>query len=218
MEEKEKIAPVAVEGVETVVEPVVVTDPIAEKDKEIAKLKEDRDNYKAVALKRLGKLPGDAEFLAGTDKDKKELSVAEQIKIALLDKEIELNERAKDEEIKKIVRENGELKIALKNRPGDSIGSGSGNSGVEVKDNVFSAEQIIALKSRATKLGLDPDKFIENAKKNLLNKQKIVMLKGTKHSLVTLEKMRRRTPTNETRDKMIKSHLGLKILIALQLF
>lgn len=149
--------------VETTVE---VVDPIAEKDAKIAKLEEDLSNYKAVALKRLGKLPGDAEFLAGNDEDKKELSVAEQIKIALLEKEVELEKRAKDDEVKKIVRENSELKLALKNRPQGSIG-GSGSGSVESKDNVFSNEQITALTNKAKALGVDPVKFIEKAKLNL---------------------------------------------------
>ena len=145
---------------------VEVVDPIAEKDAKIAKLEEDLSNYKAVALKRLGKLPGDAEFLAGNDDDKKELSVAEQIKIALLEKEVELEKRAKDEEVKKIVRENSELKLALKNRPQSSIG-GEGSATLESKDNVFSTQQIAELTNKAKQLGFDPVKFIERAKNNL---------------------------------------------------
>lgn len=138
-------------------------DPLKLKDEEIVKLKEDRDNYKAVALKRLGKLPGDAEFL-GDEK----LSVADQIKLALLDKEIESKEHAKDEEIKGLTRKVSELTLALKNRPNASLGGESAGSGSEVKDNVFSTEQISELKNRAKRLKMDPDKFVENAKKNFL--------------------------------------------------
>ena len=149
-----------------VIEEVAVeaVDPIAEKDARILKLEEERDNYKAVALKRLGKLPGDSEFLGGNENG--ELSVAEQVRLALLDKEIESANRLKEEEVKRIQKENSELKLALKNRPGGSIGGESG-SGVEVKDNVFSSEQLVVLKQKAQKLGVDPEKFIAKAKLNL---------------------------------------------------
>ena len=49
--------------------PVVEKDALTLAQEQIVKVTEERDNYKAVALKRLGKLPGDAEFL---DKDGKE--------------------------------------------------------------------------------------------------------------------------------------------------
>lgn len=140
-------------------------DPLKKKDEEILRLKEDRDNYKAVALKRLGKNPNDAEFLGNS-----ELSVADQIKLALLDKEIDIAEKGKDEEIKGLTRKVSELTLALKNRPNPAIG-GDGGTGTEVKDNVFSAEQITLLKQKATRLKMDPDKFVENAKKNFLAKR-----------------------------------------------
>lgn len=145
-----------------VIEPAVEADPIAEKDAEIAKLTQDRDNYKAVALKRLGKLPGDADFMGDS-----ELSVAEQIKLALLDKEIEAANRVKEDLYKKTLRENSELRLALKNRPDQSIGGDSGNGGVVVKDNVLTDSQMAALRERAKKLNADPDKFIEQYKATL---------------------------------------------------
>ncbi len=141
-------------------------DPLALRDAKIAKLEEERDNYKAVALKRLGKLPGDADFLA-TEEGQKELSVAEQVRLALLDREVETERKAREDETKKIIRENNELKLALKNRPDPSLGGDSG-SGTEVKDNVFSAEQIKVMKEKAIRLKVDPDKFVESAKKNFL--------------------------------------------------
>ncbi len=54
----------------------------------------------------------------------------------------------------------------MKNRPGDSIG-GEGGTIVEVKDNVFSAAQLDALRKKAIALKADPEKFIEKAKANL---------------------------------------------------
>lgn len=141
---------------------------IEEKDKEIKKLTEERDNYKNVALKRLGKLPGDAAFLSD---DTSELSVAEQVRLALLDKEIEARNKAKDDEARKLVKENAELRLALKNRPETSIGSGDDTAGIEVKDNILSADQILGLKAKALQLKVDPEKFIENFKKNLKMRQ-----------------------------------------------
>lgn len=152
-----------------VVENVIVEVPVEKSELELiqerlAKVEEDRDNYKAVALKRLGKLPGDAEFL---DKDNNgELSVAEQVRIALLDREVEQNKEAEKQAISKLKRENDELRLAIKNRPGSSIGGDSGSSS-ETKDNVFSNAQIEALRAKALRLKADPEKFIQNAKDNL---------------------------------------------------
>ena len=149
--------------------PVEEVDLVALKDEEIAKLREERDNYKEVALKRLGKLPADSEFLGESGKDINSL-IEDKVKEALVNKEINSKEREKEDLYKKTLRENSELKLALKNRPGGSIGGESG-AGVEVKDNVFSPEQIMALKAKATRLHADPEKFVENAKKNLLNRK-----------------------------------------------
>lgn len=138
-------------------------DELTQIKEKLAKAESDRDNYKEVALKRLGKLPGDAEFLQTQEK---EMSVAEQVKLALLDNEVEKANKAKDIEIERIRKENVELRLAAKNKPGSSIGGSSGG-GAEVKDNVFSEQQLIALRARATKLGIDPEKYITTAKANL---------------------------------------------------
>ena len=134
----------------------------------LAKAEEDRDNYKTVALKRLGKLPGDDEF-AGKG-DGTELSVAEQVRIALLDREVEEVRKAEKAENARLIRENSELRLAAKNRPGASgIGGDSGSSTV-TKDNVFSEAQIATMTARATRLKIDPTTYINNAKKNLTNR------------------------------------------------
>ena len=142
--------------------------PLTKLQEENARLSEERDNYKAVALKRLGKLSGDAEFL-GIEKDG-ELSVAEQVRLALLDREIQKNKEAEQAEVKRMTKENAELRLALKNRPGSSIGGGSSGASTEVKDNVFSAAQLETLRTRALRLKADPEKFIEAAKTNLLKR------------------------------------------------
>lgn len=145
----------------------VIADAIeadAAKDAKIIKLEEDLKNYKNVAMKRLGKLEGDADFMGDS-----ELSVAEQIKIALLEREIEAEKKADDEEKKKLVRENAELKLALKNRPGNSIG-GDSTSSVDVKDNVLTQAQIVDLTAKANRLKANPEKFIADFKQKLLKK------------------------------------------------
>lgn len=138
---------------------------LADKDAEIVKLKEERENYKKVALKRLGKLPGDANFVAGEDESG--LTVEEQVKAALIEREISRAEQEKDTEVKRLAKENAELRLAIKNRPGDPIGGGSGGASTEVKDNTFSEAQLTVLREKAKSLNADPEKFIENAKKNL---------------------------------------------------
>ena len=143
----------------------IANSPLTKLQEENARLLEERDNYKAVALKRLGKLPGDAEFL---NKDGNgEMSVAEQVRLALLDREIAKNQEAKEAENQRLIRENSELRLAIKNRPGSSgIGGDSGSSSV-VKDNTFSEAQIAQLTAKALRLKTDPVKFIQNAKDNL---------------------------------------------------
>jgi len=144
---------------------VEVIDPITAKDEEIAKLTEERDNYKNVALKRLGKLPGDADFIAG---ERTELSVEEQVRITLLDREIQKANQEKEIVARNLVKENAELRLALKNRPSASIGGGSGET-LEVKDNVLSEQQISYLRTKAERLKVkDVNAFVEKAKANLL--------------------------------------------------
>jgi hypothetical protein len=163
---------------ETVVEPkvevtitpeVVVTepevDPIAEKDKEIAALKLERDNYRNVALKRKGKLPGDADFFAGAD-ETTGLTVEETVKQTLIEQELSRKEGEKDSVARQLAKENSELRLALKNRPGESLGGDAGGSS-ESKDNVFSDAQIKDLTARALRLKVDPKDYIASFKEKL---------------------------------------------------
>lgn len=154
--------------------PEVVATPevtlLMEKDKEITQLREERDNYKVVALKRLGKLPGDADFMKGAD-ESTGLTVEETVKNTLLSNEIKRLEREKEEGFKKLERELSETKLALKNRPGaGSTGGNDGGATVEVKDNVFSQAQLDQLTATAIRLKADPVKFIERAKKNFASR------------------------------------------------
>lgn len=153
--------------VEPVIEETVVVDPLAEKDAQIAKLTGERDNYKTIALARKGKLPADSELL-GEDFDE---LVKAKVQEALVNTEINRLDSEKKAETAKILKENTELKLALKNRPGSGLGSDSGTA-QEVKDNVLTEAQIEALKQRAIRLKADPEKFVERAKQNLLKNGK----------------------------------------------
>lgn len=164
MTEEEKAAAEAAQKAEQEAASAAAIAAVAEKDEYIAKLEEERDNYKNVALKRLGKLPGDAELLDADEKTG--LTVEEQVKKTLLEREITKAQAEKDAEARRLAQENAELKLALKNRPGGSIGSDSGSTS-EVKDNVFSAAQIEVLKAKAKQLNADPEAFIQKAKENL---------------------------------------------------
>lgn len=158
MEDKKEEVKVEPAKVESVVETV---DPIAEKDAEIAKLREIAENYKTVALARKGKLPADSELL-GEDFDE---LVKAKVQEALVDTEINRQVNERNAETARILKENAELKLLIKNQPGTGLGSSSGQ-GSEVKDNVFSTQQLEALKQTAIRLKTDPDKYIEQAKKN----------------------------------------------------
>lgn len=136
----------------------------------ITKVELERDNYKKVALKRLGKLPGDADFLEGADL-KTGLTVEEQVAKALLDGEYKRLSQEKEAVITKMAKENSELRLALKNTPNStSIGGGS-SEGIEVKDNMITAEQRASLVATATRLKVDPEKFIEKFKANIIAKR-----------------------------------------------
>ena len=146
----------------------IVIDPLKAKDDEIAKLREERDNYKNVALARKGKLSADDDFFK---KEGVEEFIEDRVKTILADKELNKAQIERDNELRRIVKENNELRLAIKNRPGSSIGGETGGGSVEVKDNVFSAEQLRALEEKAKRLKADPQKFIDNAKRNFLNRR-----------------------------------------------
>ena len=148
----------------------IATNPLTKAQEELRRVSEERDNYKKVALKRLGKLPGDAEFIAG-DTENGELSVEEQVRLALLDREIQKTRESEQFEMKRIVRENAELRLAAKSKSDMALGGDSGSgAGATVKDSVFSEAQLADLRKRAERLKADPEKFIESARANILKR------------------------------------------------
>lgn len=144
----------------------VGVEELAQKNAQITKLTEERDNYKHVALKRLGKNPGDADFVAGAD-EKTGLTIEETVRQQLIERELDKQLKEKDDFIAKQAKENAELRLALKHRPGTGVGGGASGETTEVKDNVFSAAQIAELTKMAKRLNAKPEEFIQKAKDNL---------------------------------------------------
>jgi hypothetical protein len=138
---------------------------IEAKDAELAKLAEEKENYRKGLLKAKGKLPVDDYSVDNVDEteDEKINRIVDQR--LLQTKESQLKAE-KDLALTNIIKRNKELEIALKNRQQISaISTGSNSEKVQsdIKtDNFFSPEQIQALKAK----GYD-DKKIEALKANV---------------------------------------------------
>jgi len=133
---------------------------LAEANARLAKLAEERDNYKKGMLKAKGKLEDD-----DNDEDApsiREIARAEAL-AALAETDLVRATQERDTIIASALKENKELRLALQNRPGGATATG-GNSAVEIpKDNVLSEQQVQALR---TERGWD-DAKIEAYKKLL---------------------------------------------------
>jgi len=136
---------------------------LATKDAEIAKVREEKDNYRRGMLKAKGKLPEEDDS-SSNDEDidaKIDRKVQERL---LATKEAQFSAE-KDALIMAMAKKTKELTLALKNRGQVTSPSGAGSNQEQPegkKDNVLSNEQILALKAR----GFD-DKKIEEFKKNM---------------------------------------------------
>lgn len=82
---------------------------LAEKDAELAKVKEEKENYKKGLLKAKGKLP-EEELEEDLSADDKMRQIAQEV--VLSTKESQLNQE-KDELYKKALKENKEMKLAM---------------------------------------------------------------------------------------------------------
>lgn len=125
------------------------------KDAELKKVSDERDNYRKGMLKAKGKLPNDED-----EKVDMIRQIAREEALAIQEARLSAE---KDDLIKKALRENKELKLALKNKGqvnNASIGASSG--GLEPGDNILSDGQVKDLKAR----GWD-DKKIASFKENL---------------------------------------------------
>lgn len=132
-----------------------------EKDVELAKLREEKENYRKGLLKAKGKLPEDDDKSSNDEDDKFRRIVREEM---LTSREAQIQSE-KDALIIASAKKVKELTLALKNRQQitNTSAPGSNQEKGEVKtDNFFSSEQINSLKAKGWS-----DKKIEEFKKNL---------------------------------------------------
>lgn len=123
------------------------------------KLRKDRDNYKRIGLaKKRGEYVDEPVEL---DEDEVERRAEEKAQEIVARKKAEENESKQREIALKALKENRELKIALKNRSGvvtTPTGSGTGGDSGKPTNNFWTVEQLAYFKKR----GLDPEKVKEN--------------------------------------------------------
>ncbi len=121
------------------------------------KLRRDRDNYKRIGL---AKKRGEAVEEPTETEEEIERRAEDRAKEIMLAKQSEESEKKQREIALKALKENRELKIALKNRAGIATtptGTGTGAATVS-KDTFWTADQLAYFKKR----GLDPEKVKEN--------------------------------------------------------
>ena len=136
---------------------------LAQKDAEIAKIRDEKDNYRKGLLKAKGHLPEeDDNFSNDEDIDSK---VSRLVQEQLLKTKEAQALAEKDTLISAMAKKNKELSLALKNRGQVTNPSGQGSNQEmpeSPKDHILSNDQINALKGK----GWDDGK-IEEFKKNL---------------------------------------------------
>ena len=138
---------------------------VAEKDAEIAKVREEKENYRKGMLIAKGKLTDDTEGESETDEERMRRIVQEEL---LNTKEARLLEERKSAE-QAVMKENAELRLALKNQNTSTSGGSSTARADENKvvatsaDKFFSEAQLAELKKK----GLDPEKVMANMKKSI---------------------------------------------------
>ena len=155
---------------------VVVKEPAPEVDLatklsdtevKLKKMTEDRDNYRRVALSKKGKSPDDG----GETEDER---IARIVKEQLYDTEIGKLSEEKDKIIEGALKENKELKVALKSRAqvGASTGQGANQDHPDVKTEFFTEAQKAELKKRYDNLPRGTktsfEQYLERAKANYL--------------------------------------------------
>ena len=153
---------------ETVVAPITTEVDyeaiLAQKDAELAKVREEKDNYRKGLLQAKGKLPVDAELDTQQPEELEALIDRKVTERMLSTKEVQL-QAEKDQALKAVLKRNKELELALKNRGQITATSGQGSNQEKPEgktDTYFSNEQIQALKAK----GFD-DKKIEILKQNM---------------------------------------------------
>ncbi len=122
---------------------------------EKVKLISDNANYKVALMKRDKKENIDPE----ETEDEKIRRIAREVSMETRISEID---KEKETLIQKTLKENGELKLALKNKTGTSTATATSTETTKVQDTSITPEQLSAFKARGW-----TDKDIERYKKNL---------------------------------------------------
>lgn len=136
------------------------------KDERIQKLQQERDNYRNMGLKYKKAAEIDGEVTPDEDKFRQ---IAQQVaQETLLGSEIARANAEKDDFIRKMAKENAELratvanKAQISNMPG---GASQPNDNVTVEK--LAPDQKAELEAKARELGVDPVKFVKQAVEHL---------------------------------------------------
>jgi hypothetical protein len=144
---------------------------LEEKDAEIARLAKEKDNYKRGLLVAKGKLPED-DYQDGEDVEVKMRRIVQE---ELINSQLAKTQAEKDNVIRKMAKQNEELRLAVKNRTqvNSANSVGFSNEEPEVKKEIWSKDQLEQFKSIGDAAGikLDPSKVAENYKKYLNSKK-----------------------------------------------
>lgn len=140
---------------------------LAEKDAELARVRDEKENYRKGMLKAKGKLPQD-EGSDDNDASPENLEaiVERKVQEKLLNTREAQIQAERDQALKAVLKRNKELELALKNRAqvASSSGQGSNLDKPEVKsDSFFSNDQIASLKAKGWS-----DEKIAKLKENLV--------------------------------------------------
>lgn len=140
--------------------PEVEVDFLSEYEKvltENKRLAEERDNYKRIGLNKKKGIPEEPIL----DEDEVERRAEQRAQEMISDQRLREANQKKDDLILKALKENRELKIAIRNKSGivgTPTGASSNSTQGAITETFFSADQLAVLKSK----GIDPQKVKEN--------------------------------------------------------
>lgn len=154
-------------GVE--ITPASAPDYVAElkaKDDRIAKLQSERDNYRSMGLKYKKAAGQDGDVAIDEEKIRQIAQQAAQDEI--LGSELAWANAEKDEFIRKMAKENTELRATVANKAQISnMPGGASQPNDKVTVEKLASDQKAELEAKARELGVDPAKFIAKAVENL---------------------------------------------------
>lgn len=151
------------------VEKIETPDYMAElkaRDERIQKLQEEKDNYRKMGLKWKKEASNDDDKLSDEEKIRQ---IAQQTaQEMILGSELARANAEKEEIIKKMAKENAELKATVANKAQISnMPGGASQPNDKITVEKLAPEQKAELEAKARELGVDPVKFIAKAVENL---------------------------------------------------